>query len=307
MYRTLVIARHTFRESVVQPIYSLLLGLGAVVIAVFAALPFFTLGEDAVMYKAVALDVILLPVLIATLFATSKSIYEEIEDRTMLTLMSKPIRRWEVLVGKYLGIVSSAALAIAVLGLILVLCLWFRIPGDYQLNPRSVDEADLRLIRDYRTMHIAGILPSLLTLWLQISVLAAIGVALSTRFSLVVNLPVVILVYIAGNLSRFLPDAVADRGALAKAVAWLISTVLPFLQVFDVRDKSVYAKVKWGESFLGISLPRSGFAGDINAVWLGSIWIDAAWSALYAACYATAALAVGLLLFESRELGGAEG
>ena len=34
--------------------------------------------------------------------------------------------------------------------------------------------------------------------------LAAIGVALSTRFSLVVNLPVVIIIYIAGNLTRFL-------------------------------------------------------------------------------------------------------
>jgi hypothetical protein len=45
----------------------------------------------------------------------------------------------------------------------------------------------------------------------QVSVLAAIGVALSTRFSLVVNLPAVILLYIAGNLARFLPP-VRDPG-----------------------------------------------------------------------------------------------
>ena len=79
MYRTLVILRHTFIESVLQPIYSLLLVLGAVVLLIFAALPFFTLGEDTTMFKTVALDVILLFVLVATLFATSKSIYEEIE------------------------------------------------------------------------------------------------------------------------------------------------------------------------------------------------------------------------------------
>src|SRR5215218_5731839 len=116
MYRLFVITRHTFLEAIVQPIYSLLLALGAAVIIVFGALPFFTLGEDTVMYKSVSLDVILLFVLIATLFATSRSIYEEIEDRTMLTLMSKPIRRWEVLVGKYLGIVAAALLAVAALG-----------------------------------------------------------------------------------------------------------------------------------------------------------------------------------------------
>src|SRR5215510_6408863 len=137
MYRTLVILRHTFLEAVVQPIYPLLLAIGAAILAIFGLLPFFTLGEDTVMFKSVGLDVIMALVLIATLFATSKSIFEEIEDRTMLTLMSKPVRRWEVLVGKYLGICLSALLAILVLGGILILCTALRLPGDYQLRTRS--------------------------------------------------------------------------------------------------------------------------------------------------------------------------
>src|SRR5207237_622338 len=128
----------------------------------FSLLPFFTLGEDAVMFKAVALDVITVIVLIATLFATSKSIFEEIEDRTMLTLMSKPVRKWEVLVGKYLGIVLAALLAIAALGVVLVLCTWFRIPTDYQLRTTTLDERELKQIFDYRMNHIAGLIPSLL-------------------------------------------------------------------------------------------------------------------------------------------------
>src|SRR5258708_519144 len=107
MYRTFVILRHTFFESVVQPIYGLLLAIGVAILIIFGLLPFFTMGEDTVMYKSVALDIVLLLVLIATLFATSKSIFEEIEDRTMLTLMSKPVHRWEVLVGKYLGIILA--------------------------------------------------------------------------------------------------------------------------------------------------------------------------------------------------------
>lgn len=298
MYRTLVIARHTFFESVVQPIYSLLLGIGTAVLCVFAVLPFFTLGEDAVMYKAVALDVILLPVLIATLFATSKSIYEEIEDRTMLTLMSKPVRRWEVLIGKYMGIIASAAVGMLILGAVLCLCLWFRVPNDYQLSTRSVDEAEIRQILDYRLMHVAGAIPSVVGLWLQVSVLAAVGVALSTRFSLVVNLPVVILLYIAGNLARFLDPAVAGRGPIARGFAGLLKTVLPYLEVFDLREKGVYST---------IALAGTGFANDVNAVSLASIWADAGLALVYAAFYATAALALGLLLFQTRELGGAEG
>src|SRR3990170_3681762 len=156
MYRTFVILRHTFKEAAVQPIYSLLLALGAAILLVFALLPFFTLGEDTVMFKAVGLDVILLLVLIATLFATSKSIYEEIEDRTMLTLMSKPVQKWEVLIGKYLCIILAAALAVATLGLVICLCTWWRIPTDYQFNARSLDDREIRTIFEYPMMHLAG-------------------------------------------------------------------------------------------------------------------------------------------------------
>src|SRR3954471_11862169 len=138
MYRTFVIIRHTFLESIVQPIYSLLIALGAAILLIFAALPFFTLGEDTVMFKSVGLDIILLLVLIATLFATSKSIYEEIEDRTMLTLMSKPVAKWEVLVGKYLGIITAALLAIVLLGAVFMIATWIRIPEDYMLRIRSI-------------------------------------------------------------------------------------------------------------------------------------------------------------------------
>src|SRR3954451_23443209 len=298
MYRTFVILRHTFLEAILQPIYPLLLALGAVILFVFGALPFFTLGEDTIMFKSVGLDVILLLVLILTLFATSRSIFEEIEDRTMLTLMSKPVRKWEVLVGKYLGICLSALVAVAVLGAILCLCTWWRLPGDYQLRPRSIDEHELKVVLDMRLMNLAGLLPSLVLVWLQVSVLAAIGVALSTRFSLVVNLPVVILLYIAGNLTRFLFPQPATRSALAKGGAYLISLLLPYLETFDLRQKTVYSK---------ITLANTMFANDPTGVSLGSIWGYTGIAFLYAACYAAFALAVGMWLFQTRELGGAEG
>src|SRR5438270_8633693 len=167
MYRTFVIIRHTFLEALVQPIYSLLLALGAVILLIFAMLPFFTLGEDTTMFKAVGLDVVLLLVLISTLFATSKSIFEEIEDRTMLTLMSKPVRKWEVLVGKYVGIVLAALLAVAILGTLLILCTYWRTPGDYMLRTNTLDDRELQQIWDYRRMHMSGLVPSLLLVWLQ--------------------------------------------------------------------------------------------------------------------------------------------
>jgi ABC-type transport system involved in multi-copper enzyme maturation permease subunit len=301
MNRTFVILRHTFWDSIVQPIFPVLLLFGAAVLAIFRFLPFFTLGEDTLMFKSVGLDIIMLIVLLATLFTTSKSIFEEIEDRTMLTLMSKPLKRWEVMIGKYLGIVLAALLGVAALGGVLVLCTYMRIPGDYMLRTNSINQEDVNQIWDYRVMHIAGLLPSLVLVWLQISVLAAVGVALSTRFSLVVNLPTVIILYIAGNLTRFLfplaTGPLAGRPA-AQGVAWFVSLILPYLEVFDVRQAAIMGVV---------SVPGTRFADDVRAVTQGALWFYVGAAAIYAIAYSGFALSAGMWLFQTRELGGGEG
>jgi ABC-type transport system involved in multi-copper enzyme maturation permease subunit len=304
MYRTLVIVRHTFREAVVQPIYGLLLGLGAAILIIFGVLPFFTLGEDTVMFMSVGLDVILLLVLIATLFATSKSIFDEIEDRTMLTLMSKPVARWEVLVGKYLGIILSALLAVAALGAVLALAVYWRIPGDNLINTKTIDDRELQNLHGLRVLALAGLFPALIMVWLQISTLAAIGVALSTRFSLVVNLPVVIFLYIAGNLTRFLfpltssPGSVSpfERQVFIKAIAAAVRAVLPYLEAFDLKARMIHNKIAVAQ-----------FVSDPSAVPLSTIWGYVALAVVYGAAYSIFALSIGMWLFQTRELGGAEG
>jgi ABC-type transport system involved in multi-copper enzyme maturation permease subunit len=300
MHRILVIVRHTFFDAIVQPIFALLLILGVVILSVFAVLPFFTLGEDTLMFKSVALDVILLLVLLMVLFTASKAIHEEIEDRTMLTLMSKPLRRWEVLVGKYFGIILAALLSVAILGAVMILCVWIRIPNDYMLRAGSISHEEATQIWDYRQMHIAGLLPSLALTWLQVSVLAAVGLALSTRFSLVVSLPTVIMLYFAGNLTRFLfpltTGALAGK-PIAQNAAWALSELLPYLAVFDLRQLAVMGVVK---------VAGTQFADDARGVTVQSLWIYVAVATVYAAAYSTFALSAGLWLFSRRDLGGGE-
>jgi ABC-type transport system involved in multi-copper enzyme maturation permease subunit len=298
MYRTWVITRHTFFETISQPIYALLLGVAAAALVIFMFLPFFTLtaGDDVVMYKVLGLDIIGLLVLLTTLFATSKAIHEEIEDRTMLTLMSKPVSRLEVLLGKYLGLIGSAGLAVLILGALLCLCTWWRIPTDYLINNRSIDDRELTYLSNLRASHLNGLYPSLLLLWLQISVLAALSVAISTRFSLVVNLPTVILLYLAGNLARFIDSAVAGQSSVTVALGKVLETLLPFLEVFDLRTYAVYGRIGATEA----ETPN-------QVISLSFIWQNTALAGLYAVCYVAFALALGLLVFRNRELGGNEG
>ena len=303
MYRTSVILRHAFLETILQPIYLLLLAVGAAILIVFGLLPFFTMGEDTIMFKAVGLDVIMLLVLIITLFATSKSIYDEIEDRTMLTLMSKPVSRAEVLVGKYLGIILAALMAVGILGVILIVATWSRIPVDYQLRALTLNDIEAKQVSDYRMMHIAGLIPSLVLVWFEIAVLAAVGVALSTRFSLVVNLPAVILIYIAGNLTRFMFPLTPDQSPLLKLFARAVALVLPYLATFDLRSLTVYHDIALRNTQFW---PRPGIVHP-DVVYVSQIWTYVGIAALYGLAYSIFALAAGMWLFKGRELGGAEG
>jgi len=283
MDRTFVILRHTFFETIVQPIYTLLLAIGCVILIVFGMLPFCTFGEDTVMYKIVGFDVIRMLVLIATLFATSKSIYEEIEDRTMLTLMSKPVSRFQVLFGKFLGIFSASGLMFIVMALVMGFALWWRIPGDYGIRSASLMSDDIAELASQRHYHIQSLIPSIVLDWMQVGVLAAIGVMLSVRVSLVVNLPVVILIYILCNLTRFLYP-LGEAPFLLKSFAHVVSSVFPSLDLFDLREELAQTRME-----------------------MSVAWGYVAQSLVYMAFYVTFVLSLGLWLFQRRELGGAEG
>jgi ABC-type transport system involved in multi-copper enzyme maturation permease subunit len=219
----------------------------------------------------------------------------------MLTLMSKPLYKWEVLVGKYLGIIFSALLMIVVLGVVLALSTWYRVPGDYYIRA-TIDDRELQRLYELRMSHVLRLIPSLIQTWFQVSTLAAVGVAISTRVSLVVNLPVVILIYIAGNLTRFIypitgPSApLGDKSWLIKGPAYLVSVLLPYLEAFDVRALTLYRP---------LAIYR--FASDPNAVEISTIVLYLCISAAYAVAYSVFALSVGMWLFQTRELGGAEG
>jgi hypothetical protein len=144
-------------------------------------------------------------------------------------------------------------------------------------------------------MHIAGLIPALILKWLQISVLAAVSVAISTRVSLVVNLPVVIFIYISGNLTRFL-FPLEGQPLGTKIGAWILSTVLPYLEIFDLNSATVAHTLAVGQ-----------FASDPMAIPLSTVWKYVIFAFGYAVIYVFFALVAGLLMFENRELGGAEG
>lgn len=98
-----IIARATTKEAVRQPVFLLCMALAIVVLLVNSVLPFFSLGEDVKMLKDCSLATILISGLLIAVWTASTSVAEEIEGKTAMTLLSKPINRRQFVLGSISG------------------------------------------------------------------------------------------------------------------------------------------------------------------------------------------------------------
>ena len=121
------VALAAFRESVRQPMFLLLL-LPTIffVMPLIPLLPYFTLGEDIKMVKELGYDLLTMLGGVFVVICASTSISDEIEGRTAVTLMSKPVSRRQFLLGKFVGILLAGAVLIGLLGWCLVWMFLFK-------------------------------------------------------------------------------------------------------------------------------------------------------------------------------------
>jgi ABC-type transport system involved in multi-copper enzyme maturation permease subunit len=289
MFRLGALTRITYYEALRQPFTLILLIVGAVAILMLAFMPFFTISEDNKMYRDVAVSLVFLFTLPIMIFASTKVIDEEIENRTMLTLMSKPIARWQVVVGKYLGVLLLCLAAVAALGLVTGSCAYIRYFDDMVIDYRVATSAQVAALNLGNFKANIALPPALLLQFLQVATLAAVSVAVSTRYGLVINITVVVLLYIAANLARYagayhLPQ---PFDALANVLAHL----LPGLGFLDLNQRLLF-----GQYTLRGEDPIPGVPS------YSQIWQYTSLACVYAVLYITGVISFGIAAFRNREL-----
>ena len=117
------IAANTFVESVRQPVYAVILLCAIALVVVSPYITMFTLMNSAKFMTDMGLATVMLAGLLLAAFSASSVISQEIEDRTVLTVVSKPVDRTEFILGKFIGVIASLVLAVYLLSLALVLTL----------------------------------------------------------------------------------------------------------------------------------------------------------------------------------------
>ncbi|HUO07736.1 MAG TPA: ABC transporter permease subunit [Phycisphaerae bacterium] len=291
LFRLGAITRITYYEALLQPFTIIVVVMGIAAITILAFVPYYTMGEDYKMYRDVAISMAFLFTLPIMVFASTKVIDEEIENRTMLTLMSKPIARWQVVIGKYFGVTVLCLGVIAALGIIAGTCAYLRYFDDMRIDyfvSRTVQENDLLNLNN--TKAVLAIIPSILLEFLQLAMLAAVSVAISTRWGLALNVTATVILYIGANISRY---AVAmDLPAPLSWVVWLVAHLLPNLASMDLSQRLVYGNFNYGNRFI---------AGG-NTPSYGQIWQYVGIASAYAVFYVSGVLSCGVAMFRTREL-----
>ena len=87
------VAANTFVEGVRQPVYAILVGVAAALILLSPYLTMYTLMQSPKFMTDMGLATLLLAGLLLGAFTASNVISQEIENRTVLTVISKPVGR----------------------------------------------------------------------------------------------------------------------------------------------------------------------------------------------------------------------
>ena len=301
------VALAAYREGWRQPLFWLIFAFGFCATWMAVVLPYFTFGDDFKMFKQIGFDVIMLCALLFGTLASSISIAEEIEGRTAITVMSKPISRRSFLVGKFVGIIMASGALCLMLGLnfnigLVVMPEFDKINEAYDPMPEQAKAGFIPFVADFlpggavqsfgegASKWLAESFVNLFGLALvfgQVMILVAIATALATRLPFVVNLVVVVCIYFFGHLAPVVvrvtensPNAQATSSRLIRFLAQTFDTLLPALEFFKMEPAIVR----------DTPLDLWSFAGYVATV------------CGYSLLYTAIALLIGLLLFEDRDL-----
>ena len=265
------IALATSKSEMAQPLYLISLILGGFLIMVFIFIPYNTFGEDVKMLKDSGLTLIMVLAIIVAVYAAGSSVAEEIEGRTALTVLSKPVGRRQFVFGKFLGIVQSVSVMFIVLGVVFLVMISIKVVYDARetANPDPTWQESF--------VEMSQTVPGLLLAFMETVVLAALSVAISTRLPLLANFVISLSVYVLGHLTPLIvQSAIAQEFAPVVFIGQLIATIVPVLDHFNIQG-AVAAGVPVPFTYLLVSLG-------------------------YCIIYTTIAMLLALTLFEDRDL-----
>ncbi len=113
----LAIVKNTFLESIRQPIYLVLVAVGILALIANLYLSAFTMADDNKMLLDMGMATIGITGLLIAAFVATSVLTQEIDNKTVLTVVSKPVGRPVFVLGKYAGVTGAILVATTILSI----------------------------------------------------------------------------------------------------------------------------------------------------------------------------------------------
>ena len=275
--RIRAVAGNTFLEAVRQKVFAVLLIFALALLGGANYFAEFSFQEQFKFLKDLGYATISLTGLLVGLLGAAQLIPAEIERRTILTALCRPLRRWEFVAGKYLGLVSLLGVMLGLMGAVFFgVILW----KEAQLIAmEGGDAAAVQAIqmesRDPRLWQAFVLIAAKLFVVCGIAVFFS-TLATSTTFVVAMTL----MVYLIGHLQSVAREQWLESGEKA---SWLIQGFLASVALL-VPDFNLY------------SLIDEIVAGNL-VQWSATLEVLA-----YSGVYVGVLLAAAAWIFEGRDL-----
>src|SRR3984893_4119097 len=257
--RIFAITTNTLTELTRQKVFCVLLIFGLVLIGSSVFMARFTFQQEFQILKDVSLGAMSIFSSLMAVVATARLIPQDIEDRTVYTILAKPVPRFEYLLGKLFGVLLLLAISIAVMAVLFVAVLYFREQAVLNETARELSRAPEEQLNDaLNAVHAAGlnidIFAGVAVIFLKASLLAALTLLVSTFATTnIFTVVVMVFVYFIGHLQATARDYWLEQqsaGWIARTFLAIVALIFPDLQAFNLVDEIV----------AGVAIPLALFA-----------------------------------------------
>ena len=254
------IGRNTLTDLVRQKVFYFLLIFGLLVIGNSAFIAKLSFQEQFQMLKDISLGAMSVFSSLLAILATANFLPKDMEDRTIYTILAKPVPRHCYLLGKLCGILALLAIAILLMSGLFLGVLWLGESAALaetraQFASASPEDLALAIKEVTASTFNANLLPGILVIFIKAALLASLTLFISTfATSSIFTILMAVALYFIGHLQATAREywlSGVDVDWWSRLLTAIVALLFPDLQAFNLTDDIIAGTAISLKLFLG--------------------------------------------------------
>jgi ABC-type Na+ efflux pump permease subunit len=249
-YRSFSLARigaitaNTLTELTRLRVFYVLLVFALLLIGSSIFMAQFSFQQEFQILKDISLGAISIFTSLLAIVATARLLPQDLEDRTVYTILAKPVPRFEYVLGKIAGVLLLLAISTLVMSAAFLLVLYLREQAVIHATLRQMSGAPPEQIADaLRAILNIDIFPGIVIIYLKACLLAALTLFVSTFATTnIFTIVVMAFIYFIGHLQATAREYWLQEhssGLLTRVFLAIVALLFPDLQAFNLVDDIV--------------------------------------------------------------------